>query len=339
MTNDRATGVEKAAYLLTAFAILFVFHFGLVAGLLAGLLVHTALHRTARFFHGPKLSHGAARWLATGVVGLVSLVLTTLVVILFIGFLRGSVGDLSSLFAKVADTLETTRGLLRSWGLGDLVPSTLQSAEDLQTGLSEWFREHAAEVRHAGGEAGHLLLHCVMGIVVGLLVFFRHRGEAVRPLAEAFSERIRRLAGAFEAVMLAQVEISAVNTVLTAVYLFGILPLLGYRLPLSGTVLIVTFVAGLIPVAGNLVSNTVIVVLSLGVSPWIGLASLAFLVTVHKLEYFLNAKIVGGRINAQAWEILLAIVVFEVAFGIPGVVLAPVLYAYIKRELADRELV
>jgi len=339
MTNDRATGVEKAAYVLTAFAILFVFHFGLVAGLLAGLLVHTALHRTARFFHGSKLSHGAARWLATGVVGVLALGLTVLAVSLLVGFFRGSVGDLPSLFGKLAETLETTRGLFRAWGLGDLIPSTVQNAEDLQTGAADWFREHAAEVRHAGGEAGHLLLHAVMGMVVGLLVFFRNRDEAPKPFAEAMSERVRRLANAFEAVFLAQFEISAVNTLLTAVYLFGVLPLFGHRLPLSGTVVLLTFVVGLIPVAGNLISNTVIVVLSLGVSPWVGLASLGFLVTVHKLEYLLNAKIVGNRIHAQAFEILLAIVVLEVAYGIPGVVLAPVLYAYVKRELTDRELV
>ncbi len=60
---------------------------------------------------------------------------------------------------------------------------------------------------------------------------------------------------------------------------------------------------------------------------------------IHKLEYFLNAKIVGGRIGASAWETLLAILVMEAAFGIPGVVLAPVVYAWAKSELVRRGLV
>ena len=60
---------------------------------------------------------------------------------------------------------------------------------------------------------------------------------------------------------------------------------------------------------------------------------------VHKAEYFFNARIVGSRIGASSWEILTAIVVFEVAFGAVGVVLAPVVYAWVKRELADRNLV
>ncbi|HSB35241.1 MAG TPA: hypothetical protein VLH41_00085, partial [Thermoanaerobaculia bacterium] len=106
-----------------------------------------------------------------------------------------------------------------------------------------------------------------------------------------------------------------------------------------GTLVAVTFVSGLVPVAGNLVSNTFIVLVSLGVSPWVALASLVFLVVVHKLEYVLNAKIVGGRIGAAAWETLLAILLFEAAFGIPGVVVAPVVYAWAKGELRERGLV
>ncbi len=66
--------------------------------------------------------------------------------------------------------------------------------------------------------------------------------------------------------------------------------------------MLVTFVAGLIPVVGNLISNSVIVLLSLGVGPGVALASLVFLIVIHKLEYFLNARIVGGEIHASAWE-------------------------------------
>jgi predicted PurR-regulated permease PerM len=56
---------------------------------------------------------------------------------------------------------------------------------------------------------------------------------------------------------------------------------------------------------------------------------------IHKLEYFLNARIVGSQIAARAWELLLAMLVMEAAFGIPGVVAAPIYYAYLKRELSD----
>ena len=147
------------------------------------------------------------------------------------------------------------------------------------------------------------------------------------------------LADSFRRVVFAQVRISALNTVLSAVYLMLILPALGVHLPLTKTMIAVTFVAGLLPIIGNLISNSVIVVISLSYSLPIALGSLLFLIVVHKLEYFINARIVGSLINAAAWELLLAMIVMEAAFGLPGVVAAPVFYAYAKAELVARKLV
>jgi predicted PurR-regulated permease PerM len=62
-------------------------------------------------------------------------------------------------------------------------------------------------------------------------------------------------------------------------------------------------------------------------------------VVIHKLEYFVNARIVGSQINAAAWELLLTMLAMEAAFGLEGVVAAPVFYAYVKSELATRGLV
>jgi predicted PurR-regulated permease PerM len=75
------------------------------------------------------------------------------------------------------------------------------------------------------------------------------------------------------------------------------------------------------------------------VSLEVAIGSLAFLVIIHKLEYFLNARIVGSQIRAAAWELLLAMLVLEAAFGIAGVAAAPIYYAYLKDELAARGLI
>jgi len=114
-----------------------------------------------------------------------------------------------------------------------------------------------------------------------------------------------------------------------------VLPLFGIRVPFATTLVVITFLCGLIPVLGNLISNTVITILSMGIS----IASLTFLVVIHKLEYLINSRIVGGETDSQAWEILLAIIIGEAAFGVGGVVLAPIVYAFVKRELRDRGLV
>jgi predicted PurR-regulated permease PerM len=137
----------------------------------------------------------------------------------------------------------------------------------------------------------------------------------------------------------AQVRISALNTTLTAIYLVIVLPLFDVQLPLLKTMIAVTFVAGLLPVIGNLISNTVICIVSLSHSLYVTLASLAFLVLIHKLEYFVNARIIGTQIRSRAWELLIAMLVMEAAFGVAGVIAAPIFYAYLKDELKSRGMI
>jgi predicted PurR-regulated permease PerM len=78
---------------------------------------------------------------------------------------------------------------------------------------------------------------------------------------------------------------------------------------------------------------------SLGYSIEVAIASLVFLIVIHKLEYFLNARIIGSRIRSHAWELLIAMLAMEAAFGLAGVAAAPIYYAYVKSELAERGLV
>src|SRR5581483_5494000 len=100
-----------------------------------------------------------------------------------------------------------------------------------------------------------------------------------------------------------------------------------------------TLFAGLLPIIGNLISNSAIVIVSISISLPVAIASLVFLIAVHKLEYFLNARIIGSHIRSRAWELLLAMVLMEAMFGIGGVIAAPIYYAWLKSELAERGLV
>ena len=335
----RASPSEKAAWLLVAGGLLFVFWAHLVPALVAGLLVNVLLRRTARRMAGRWVSHGRAKVLAAALTGLAAVGIATAAALVVIGLIRGHLGDIPALFQKMAEVLDETRLWLETRGGPPIIPEALRDAEQLKEALSEWLRAHGAGLRKTGGELGRVLLDAGIGMAIGLLIFFRHPGTPDGPLARALAERLRRLEQAFEAVVFAQVKISAINTGLTALYLLVALPLFGVHLPLAGTLVAVTFLTGLLPVVGNLLSNTVIVVISLGVSVWVALASLVFLVVIHKLEYITNARIVGAEIHAAAWEILIALVALEAAFGVPGVVLAPILYAYVKRECVDRGLV
>jgi predicted PurR-regulated permease PerM len=188
----------------------------------------------------------------------------------------------------------------------------------------------------------HVVANILVGLIVGAMLALHDvvgPAGSARPLARALADRSAKLGDAFGRVVFAQVRISLINATLTAIYLAVVLPLFGVHLPLTKTMIAITFAAGLLPVIGNLISNTVIVIVSLAYSIDVALASLVFLVVIHKLEYFLNAKIIGTQIHARAWELLIAMLAMEAAFGLPGVVAAPIFYAYAKGELTDRGLV
>jgi predicted PurR-regulated permease PerM len=333
-----ATGVEKAAYLSTGAALLFVFHYHLVPGLMAGFLAYVLLRRAESRLRGRILSHEAARLVAVSALAVLVVGLGAGVIVLLLAFLRGRVGHLHLLYQQIADVLDQARPRLQALGVSSSWLGEATEPGGVHEVVTSWFRSHAGRITQAGSLAGRFLVHGLVGLVIAVVLIFQPPSPA-GPLAVALAERVRRLLHSFGAVFLAQIQISAVNTFLTGLYLFVFLPLFGHRLPLSGTLLGVTFVTGLLPVAGNLVSNTAIVVISLGVSLPVALSSLAFLVAVHKLEYFLNARIVGARVGASIWEILLAMVAMESAFGLPGLVMAPALYAYLKDELESRGLV
>ena len=62
------------------------------------------------------------------------------------------------------------------------------------------------------------------------------------------------------------------------------------------------------------------------------------LIVLHKLEYFLNSKIIGGRIKNPMWLTLLGLILGERLMGIPGMILAPVVLHYIKVEASKQKL-
>ena len=328
--------IQQASWLLAALALVLVLELHLLPALLAGLLVYELVHLTAPLLES-RLSDLRAKQAAVIFLAVMVIGATVLGTALTIGFFRSDSGSLASLAQKMAEILENSRQSMPAWLVGALP----DSVEGVKSTVVQWLREHAGQLQTVGKEAGLVMAHVLIGLVIGSMLALREVGgqRITQPLAAALTERARRLADAFRRIVFAQLRISAINTVLTALYLAVLLPLFGIHLPLTKTMIALTFVAGLLPVIGNLLSNTVIVIVSLAHSPHVAMASLAFLVVVHKFEYFLNARIVGARISAQSWELLLAMLVMEAAFGLPGVIAAPVYYAWLKQELVDAGLV
>ncbi len=214
-------------------------------------------------------------------------------------------------------------------------------ADALRELIVGWLREHAVEAKVLGAEAGHTAIHIIVGMIIGVMVALHNAmpHSTYLPLSSALLKRVRYLNDAFRSIVFAQVWISAINTAITAVFILILLPLFGISLPLAKSLIVVTFFAGMLPVIGNLISNSVLVIVALSHSLQTALAALLFMVLLHKFEYFLNARIIGSKIDAHAWELLVTMLVMESLFGIPGVIAAPVFYAYLKKELTALALI
>lgn len=325
-----------ASYLLAAAALLLVLYKGLLAALFSGLLVYSLVHVLAPVL-GKNISDQRARMIAVAILGALIVLLLSLAVWGAVVFFQSDAGSIEVLLKKLADIVEASREQMPRW-LKDYVPA---NAEAIREAISNWLRAHAVQAQSIGKEAGRVIAHLLIGMVIGAMaaLYDTTTRHDYKPLAAALHARVVNLHNAFRRIVFAQVRIAAINAAFTAIYLVVVLPLAGIHLPLTKSMIAVTFIAGLLPVIGNLISNTVIVIVGLSHSLAVAAVSLLFLVVIHKLEYFLNAKIIGLHINARAWELLAAMLAMESVFGLPGVVAAPVFYAYAKKELEDHDLV
>ncbi|HEY5611112.1 MAG TPA: AI-2E family transporter [Thermoanaerobaculia bacterium] len=337
------TREELAAWLILGIGILLIFTRDLVSGVIVGLVFFMLLEKTSYYF-SKRFEAGTARPLALLAGTLIALAIVIGGIALLVAIVRAQMKNIPELMKRMASILESTRVWLTGFSGEEIFPEAVRDAEDFKELLVNWLKKHAAVIGIAGETFAIAIIHMVMGLLMAMMVFLRTRRtdeERVRrgSLAKHLVQKTKGLAEAFAQVISAQVLISLINTGLTAIYVVLLFPVLFKPLPFAVTIVFVTFVCGLIPVLGNLISNTVIVIVSLGVGTGAAIASLIFLVTIHKLEYVVNSKIIGSKTGSEMWEILLAVLIGEAAFGIPGIVLAPVLYTFTKRELRARGLV
>ena len=321
---------------MVALALGLIIKLHLLSGLLAGLLVFKLVDVLTPWLRLRALGRDGPRVLAVTLIA--STVIAALVGI-GIGIatlLQNSGESVPLLMQRMAQIIEDARAILPA-GLQAYVP---EDGETLRRAIAEWLRSNAGSLQLAGRGIGRSAIHVLMGMVIGALLSMQKAANPHerRALTEQIARHTARLATAFQRVVFAQFWISLINTFFTWLYLDVVLRLFGVDVPLVKILVILTFIVGLLPIIGNLISNTAIVVVCLSEGLPVAAASLVYLVVVHKLEYFLNARIIGSHINARAWELLVAMLVMEAAFGITGLIAAPIFYAYFKEELREKGL-
>jgi len=215
----------------------------------------------------------------------------------------------------------------------------------LKTVALEEVKDKVTNVGRYAREAVFQAALVIIGLVVAASLFLDARwGAESDPQTSRdslYANVVRELAARFETfyrsfgkVMGAQIIISFINTALTAVFLAW------NGFPYALVIIGLTFLFGLLPIIGNLMSNTLVVGVAFTMpnGPQMALFALIFLIVIHKLEYFLNSKIVGDRIKNPMWLTLIGIVLGEKLMGVPGMVLAPIVLHYIKVEASRNKV-
>jgi predicted PurR-regulated permease PerM len=228
------------------------------------------------------------------------------------------------------------------------IPKIIQTAKEhnLELPFSNWdtlktfamdsIKDEILLVSSFAKTASIQIVFLIIGIVIAISLFL-HPPAVSRPkdafaehlyaaYVEEISARFHSLYQSFATVMGAQFIISLINTTLTAMFVLGI------GMPHPVLIIGATFLCGMLPIIGNLISNSVIVAIGFTVSPQMAMWALIFLIVLHKLEYFLNSKIIGSQIKNPVWLTLIGLVIGERLMGITGMILAPVLLHFIRIE-------
>jgi predicted PurR-regulated permease PerM len=273
-----------------------------------------------------------------------------LALILFIVVVAG-IASAAVYFTRAAllalpDVADTSIPSASAWAQKRQIELPFTDFESLRAVVIDTLKEEAHYLRnvaHFAGSTTAVLVFTIIGIVAAVSLFFKtgldpyRNSHAVQNnlysiCCDEVSTRFRDFYRSFATVIGAQITISLINTTLTAIFVLAV------RLPYGPLVIAITFLCGLVPIVGNLVSNTVIVFIALTVSLKLAIGALVFLVVIHKLEYLLNSKIIGERIRNPVWLTLIALIIGERLMGIPGLILAPVVLNYVRVDMLKVEV-
>ena len=312
---------RKASYALFVLALFVVSRFDLAPFLLAGLVSYMILDVTERRLLGAGARSTMARWAAVAVFALMS----SLLAWIFIKFLR--VG-----MARLPILLDTALPRFAAFSDRFGFDFPADNAKELRDLVVASVRENSASV----GKTSTLLTRGFFQVIIAMFVAMMRfltpaskedAGHLYDSLRREINARVALFMRSFERVVGAQVLISTLNTLLTTIFLHA----MGFHFKTFLT--LTTFVCGMVPIVGNVISNVFIVASGLIVSERLAFIGLIYLVVIHKLGYLINSRILGGSIDTPMWMTLLGIVVGEAVMGVPGVLLAPALLHYAREEM------
>ncbi|MBI4667668.1 MAG: AI-2E family transporter, partial [Elusimicrobia bacterium] len=257
------TRSQKVSYGLFGGVIVGIVAMHLGGPLLAGLFSYMILD-----YANQKLSRRMAKTLSRWFSLLIFLVIATGVVWLLVYFLRQTISTIPQI---VTDATPAVIEIAQRHN----VSLPFDSIQELREVIIGAIKGHAGEITKVSGLLSKRIFHILAGMFVAVLCFFADRDESYQAnlfdaIRKDFNRRARGLMEGFEKVIGAQVIISLINTTATAIFLVVTgFPYIHFLVP-------ATFIVGILPIIGNLISNTFIVATALTISPKLALAALVF---------------------------------------------------------------
>ena len=269
-----------------------------------------------------------------------------LFIVVVTGIAAAAVYFTRAIILALPDVAETSIPSASAWAQRREIELPFNDFESLRTVVIDTLKEEAhylQDVAHFARSTSVALVFSILGIIAAVSLFLKTGLDPYRSThavknnlysisCDEVSTRFRDFYRSFATVMGAQITISLINTALTGLFVVIV------RMPHAPLLIAITFLCGLVPIVGNLVSNTIIVFIALTISLKLAIGALVFLVLIHKLEYFLNSKIIGSRIRNPVWLTLISLIIGERLMGIPGLILAPVVLNYLRVEMLKIEV-
>lgn len=316
---------RKASYAVVVLGFYLAARYGLAVALIACLFAYMLLDQTEAALCGAGVGRVAARWIAVAVF----VVLSVLLGLIFISFLRLGLSRLPVLLDRL---LPRIADLCGRFGFSP----PFESQRDARDVVLDTVRSHATALRDATGFLTQGFFQIIIGLIATVLKFITRDDPALAKMPpESFEadflrecrERTALFSASFERVMSAQLSIAAINAAISGVFLFSM------HIPFRTFLTLAAFFCGLVPIAGNIASNSLIVAAALTHSDRLAVAALIFLIVMHKLQYVISGRVLGARLEIPTWLTLAGMLVGQTLMGGAGIILAPTLVFYLREEL------
>ena len=162
---QRTNRIEIVSLVLAGIALLIVLHLGLLAALLAGLLAHQCAHMLASRHRQVGISRFGGKLIALTLLGGLFAVGITYGTVRIANFVTGSEG-IVPLMQEMANAIDTARTHFPPWAQ-EYLPANV---EELETQAAGWLRAHAGAIGNLGETLGKMLVHVMIGLIIGGMI-------------------------------------------------------------------------------------------------------------------------------------------------------------------------